>query len=325
MEKAIWADLQASYGLIPRAIEPVTGGWMNRKWKASTEAGDVLIKQFSRERFGPEKLEAVEAALQRQMAVAQMGVRCPAILPYKGHAIRLLEDGTAYMVMAFCPGRPEHPDTVTETQMRSLGSACARMHRAFARLPAQSVKGYPLCGGQILDGLWANWEARMQADASAVPAEYLRAVRAQEPILRQLNTAFFDRLPQAIAHEDFAADNILFDARGVTAIVDFDRNQFSYRWHDIGRALLSLALKGDRMDLALVHAFLEGYARHLALTFPDIADALRLSWCIEALWWIQPRFFQDNHAQVRRFQEEILWLTGRWFEIDALLGCEPRD
>ncbi len=319
MQDSIIADLKDSFGITCNQITPVLGGWMNEKWKVSTDTGELLVKQFSNKRCSQEKLTLIESALQRQIILEQSGVPCPAILKYQGRVIRQMNHETAYMVMDFHSGKIESPNTITITQMRSLGSACALMHNAFLHIPALLVEGYPIDNGQVIDSLWRNFHARAQECPSSVPMEYREAVLAQEPILKQLTTAFFDKLPQGIAHEDFAADNILFDADGVSAIVDFDRNHYSYIWHDIGRAILSFALKDDRLDIEKISAFLEGYSQHSGLTMPDIADALRLSWCIEVPWWIQPEFFGGNREKVARFKDEIVWLTEHFFEIDSLL------
>jgi homoserine kinase type II len=194
------------------------------------------------------------------------------------------------------------------------------MHEAFSQLPESCVEGSPIDNRQTIDSLWANFHTHMQACSSSDPAGYREAVLAQEPILKALTSGFFDRLPRGIGHEDFAADNILFDAEGVSAIVDFDRNHYSYLWHDVGRAMLSFALKDSRMDTGRVLAFLEGYSKHLPLTLPDIADALRLSWCIEVPWWIRPEFFKIDREKVARFKDEVLWLTQHWFEMDSFFS-----
>jgi homoserine kinase type II len=104
----------------------------------------------------------------------------------------------------------------------------------------------------------------------------------------------------------------------VSAIIDFDRNKYSYIWHDVGRAILSLALKDQKMDMDIINAFVEGYSRHGALALSDMADILRLTWCMEVPWWIQPEFFEENHAKVVRFKDEMLWLTEHWFDLDNL-------
>ena len=51
-----------------------------------------------------------------------------------------------------------------------------------------------------------------------------------------------------IGHEDFTPDNMLFFGNEVSAILDFDRSQYGYRLHDVGRAILSFALKDGELD-----------------------------------------------------------------------------
>lgn len=63
------------------------------------------------------------------------------------------------------------------------------------------------------------------------------------------------------------------------------------------RATLSLALKDDRLNVDMIHAFVEGYSQHWVLALSDMADALRLSWCIEVPWWIQPEFLHEKRQK----------------------------
>jgi homoserine kinase type II len=317
MEDSIIADLKDSYGITCNQITPVTGGFLNLKWKVSTEKGELLVKQYSTKRFRREQIERIESALQRQIILEKNGVPCPFLWQCVGRVIRWLDDKTAYMVMDFRSGKTENPDTITITQMRSLGSACAVMHRAFSQLPEPSVKNLPVYGGYTMDLLLENFNSRMMKCDAHV--EYRKVLLTLEPILKRLNSDFFNKFPKGFAHEDFQPGNILFDADCVSAVIDFDRNCYSYIWHDIGRAILSFALEGNIMNVEKVCAFLEGYSQHSALTLPNIADALRLSWCIEIPWWIQPEFFGECDKIPKRFKDEMLWLTEHWFEIDSLL------
>ena len=321
MDSVILDDLRNTFGLEVTGTTAVDGGWLNRKWKARTQRGDVLVKQFSRTRFGERQLLQIEEALVRQIFAADAGVPCPTILlTPDGRPMRFLDDdaGTVYMVMTFCEGHSEAPGTVTEVQMRSLGETCGKMHRAFSQLPAEGVKGYPIDGTRLIRELAENCAARMNDPAPS--GEYRNAVGAQNPILASLSADFFERLPKGIAHEDFSPDNILFDERGVTAVLDFDRSCFSFRYHDIGRALLSLAW--DRQtgmpDLPNIRAFIDGYAAHMPLEMNDLPDILRITWCIEAPWWIRPEFFTKCSPKVARFRDEILWLTEHWFRLDSI-------
>lgn len=51
------ADLADSYGIYCYSTVPVTGGWLNKKWRAETNCGTLLIKQYSFERFTLAKLK----------------------------------------------------------------------------------------------------------------------------------------------------------------------------------------------------------------------------------------------------------------------------
>ena len=319
MEDSIIADLKESYGITCFQITPIAGGWLNRKWKVCTEKGELLVKQYSTNRFRKEQIESIETALQRQIMLEKYGVPSPLLWQCKNRVIHWLDDKIAYMVMEFRSGKTENPDSITIAQMHSLGSTCAVMHRAFAQLPTPSVKILPGFGGYTMDLLLENYNSRMMKYSTEDHVEYQKALLALEPILKRIDANFFDRFPMGFAHEDFHSGNILFDEDCVSAVIDFDRNCFSYIWHDIRRAILSFALEGNLMNVEKVRAFLEGYSQHSALTLSNIADALRLSWCIEIPWWIQPEFFGECGKIPRRFKDEILWLTEHWFELDSLL------
>ena len=322
MDNRIKADLEKSYNLICNQVAPVGGGWLNLKWRILTGGGEFLVKQYSMERYSKEQVERIEAALQRQAILEKSGVKCPQLRQHEGRVIRWLGDDIAYMVMAFCPGQTQKAETTTLLQMRSLGSVCAVMHYEFSRLPTQWEESLPVFGGYTKEQLLQWFEKQAAKCGPGANTEYRAALLAIEPILARLAPDFFERFGKGLTHEDFQAGNILFDASGVSAILDFDRNCYAYPRHDVGRAILSFALEGDIMNTNKVQAFAEGYSQHLPLTLPDIADALRLTWCIEMQWWIKPMFFEDSGERGEiplRFRDEVLWLTKHWGELDLIL------
>lgn len=322
MDTRILSDLHAAYDMTVYSMSPVTGGLLNLKWRMATNRGDFLLKQYSPQRFDHQKLEAIETGLHRQVFLAGMGIPCPTLLMYNGRMIRHLDGQTSYLVMSFCPGRIQGPNTITLRQMHSLGCACARLHGAFARLPAPADTSLPTRGGYGLDALWDAYQRRTDACGPQTPPAHQAALRAMGGILRQLDRSFFDRFPKGWAHEDFQPGNILFTTEGVSAIVDFDRNGYTYPWHDVGRALLSFAWDGQLLLPERVAAFVDGYAAHDALSQADVADALRLTWCIEMPWWNRPAFFGPCDAVPRRFLQEMLWLTRHWDELDRLVASD---
>lgn len=316
MEQKIREDLENSYGIICERATPVSGGWLNRKWQVNSGQATYLIKEFSLKRYNDRKILELEEALQRQMIIEKCGVPCPHIIPYECNALRTLEDHTVYMVMSFCSGSVRNSETITKQQIRDLGSVCGKMHSAFGTLPVEGVRGFPIKGKQVLDSLWKHFnDGVKKLEEDDLPEGYREAVLGQETVLKSLTVDFFENLSKGIGHEDFSWDNILFHNEGVAAVVDFDRNQYGFVRHDIGRALLSFAWKDGVLDVEKVHAFMEGYSEYEPLTAKDIKDALKITWCIEAPWWIHPFLFQGAVEKIVRFRDEVLWLTEHWSEL----------
>lgn len=316
MHERIIADLYASYGITITHATPITGGYLHEKWKVSSDHGDLLVKQFSLERYPPHKLERVSRALAWHDTVQKQGVPCPVVLLCNQDPIRQLDADTAYMVMTFCPGSLETPTTVTPEQMRSLGEVCGQLHRALRTIPTDGAPFYP---GYTLQKLRDHHDRCMNALSGDDPEGYAQAIMLQKPILGALTEDFYARQPKGLAHQDFAVDNILFEDNAVSAILDFDTCYHSYPRRDIGRALLSFALDGSCLIKERVRAFQTGYAQHESLTLSDLADAMKLVWCLEVSTWIQPTFFREKREKVIRFREEMIWLSEHWFDLEALM------
>lgn len=56
MRAEILEDLRTYFGAEASSYAPVNGGWLNKKWRAETSAGTLLVKQHSRERFSDRQL-----------------------------------------------------------------------------------------------------------------------------------------------------------------------------------------------------------------------------------------------------------------------------
>ena len=301
---SIVRDLQSAFGLTFTEALPVSGGWLNQKWRISTAHGPLLVKQYSLRRYRPDKLERIEEALRRQLLAREQGVRCPFLLQRDGRVLRRPDPETVYMVMEFCEGRIESPETLSPVQMESLGETCGQLHRVLSALPAEPV--LPTAGGYSPELL-----ERFFSEKRDGPAMYSRAIQQAESIFAELDQRLFDG-PMGLAHEDIQPGNLLFDGRGVTALIDFDRCCFSFPAHDIGRALLSFALEEGGMNREKADAFREGYSRYRPLSEEDLQSALRLSWCIELPWWFTPDFFRECSGVPARFLWEMRWMTEHW-------------
>jgi len=316
MTELIFRDFETAFGVCIQEIHPVSGGYLNRKWRVRTDAGDVLLKQYSHERFNRKKLNEIEQALARQMILYDQGIPCPRVWKAGETIIRRPSEEIDYMVMEFLPGESAGPDAVNLLQMESLGEVCARMHEAFRRLPCEGVKGYPMNRNQLLAALKEAVRPGAEEEENA-PEAYREAVKRARRWAEKADFSFLSRIEASIAHEDFTPDNMLFSGTGLSAVLDFDRNQFSFPLHDIGRVLMSLACHDGKMIGERVSAFRSGYARCARLTDSDISDALKLTALIEIPWWIRPGCFAGSSPKVRRFAEEMLFLIRNISEFDG--------
>ncbi len=316
MNKSIIKDLKEIYDFNINNINFIDGGWLNQNWKIETDIGDYLVKEFSRKRFNSEKLEILEYAMERQKRLSENGVNCPFPYEYNNKIIRLLEDDTAYMLMDFCEGELRDSKTITIKQMESLGENCGLMHSEFSKLYITNIKNYPLDSNDILDKLNANYNKLIVESEKSKYNEFRELVKMQIDIINDLTIEFIDSIPKGISHEDFTSYNILFDKDGVTGILDFDRNTYSYIYHDIGRAILSFCLNEDKLEIDKIKEFVSGYQKYLPLTMENIMSALKITWCIEVIWWIQEEFFVSDRGKATVFRDEIIWLTNNYFKLD---------
>jgi transcriptional regulator with XRE-family HTH domain len=53
-------------------------------------------------------------------------------------------------------------------------------------------------------------------------------------------------------------------------------------------------------------------------TVKELADALKITWCVETPWWIHPALWREPAEKIRRFRDELCWLTENFSGIDAL-------
>ena len=301
MNERIVQDMKESYGMECRSFSRVNGGFLNELWRVETACGMKLTKIYSSKRFNEKKLADIEAALKIQEELHHKGVLCPRVYAYKGAFVRRMDDGTAYMVMDYCAGRNESARTITCRQLKSLGYHLAKMHAAM-----NEMKTAPLdC---------AETAAQLREHAALHGDEQMKRVAAEwteEKIAAQQT---------ALRHEDMTPDNVLFDDEGVTAIIDFDRMRSGFALHDVGRAILSFALCGDTLSGEKLQAFTAGYGKVLPLSCVDMAQALRIAWLCEVMWWTGPKA-ENLSGKAIRFREEILWLTENYFALDEMIDA----
>lgn len=319
MENKIVRDLKDYYGITCLQIFPINGGLLNKKWRITTLNGEILVKQYSLERFDKEKLDLIESRLKLQVMLKKIGFDCPLLWQHGKQIIRWADKETPYIVMEFCNGSIINSDTISIPQMYSLGLTCATLHENLTLLSFPKNGTLPKFGGYTYDTLLNTLSARLEECLTEESGQYTEALRTAYQNAIMLTPNFFEECMSGYAHEDFHSGNILFDDTQVKTVLDFDRCCWSYPLHDVGRAILSFAFDGNQLDMEKVIAFKEGYSQHFQINMSDIVDALKLTWCIECVWWIQKKYFENCDQIPKRFLDEILWINGNWSELNTIM------
>ena len=152
MDPVILADLASAFGFVPENMIPVSGGWLNEKWRATDGRRDVLIKQLSFTRYSEKGIHEIEAALKRQKLLKD--IPCPGLWQSGENIIRRPNEQTAYLVMDFCEGYEVSRESITAAQLKDLGHVLGRIHRQMDDFSSlETVKGYPLSGEKLLESL----------------------------------------------------------------------------------------------------------------------------------------------------------------------------
>lgn len=318
IKEAIFKSIEENFDLKIRSGRQIHRGWRNLKWKIETDEGSLFVKQYHPERYPPKKLDRVREALRIQAYLAENGIPCPKPFQYEESHLIKTDCDVCYCLTPYCEGEVVKPGEVNMDQMYHLGKVTGKMHKKLQILPAQPP-GWKPSYEKICEAWNRN---RDRARLEKRPDRVLQAINSQRTIIDQLELDRFHDCPVGWAHSDLFVDNLLFSPDRVSAVLDFDRITVIYPELDLSRAILSCALKEDKMRLDAVSAFLNGYNEYIAFQGNDLVRAFKLLWCRESAKWIRPEM-EERPGSAMRFVHEILWITANWNELDKIFNSLP--
>lgn len=250
---ALTAVLAEEYGFRQVLLDPTPLGYSNRSHRVRVDGEDAILRVSF-----PGKPAAQVAREERLLAFlgrsprAARAPRTPALIPTSRGRPHFLRGGRRHHLFRRLPGEVRYRwrDLPAPGDMRAAAEALAALHGALRplRVPAPDPPGSlalqlrralrtPPREQPIWDEAAPLWPA-FEAGARAV----LRAARALP----------LHRLAPQWVQGDFQLENLLFDDRGVSAVLDFDDARPSLREVDVAISLLGLARDGARED-ALVY------------------------------------------------------------------------
>ena len=171
-----------------------------------------------------------------------------------------------------CEGKPAilarrlpgvHPTNPTSSQCSAIGRFLARFHHA-----ATKVRSHALLFNRDL-----NWLQR-HADEVRRHLPYSDQALLRQ-VLAQLKSLFgrYDvtRLPTGIIHGDLFRDNVLFDERGLSGVLDFHHAGEHYLLFDIAVAANDWCTQTNgQLDPERLIALLKGYHQERVLTTEEL-------------------------------------------------------
>lgn len=292
-------------------------GWLNLKWKVTTEAGEFLLKQYNKERYKLFNPEELLYAFSQQIRLYDQGLVCPRLLSQNERILLESDHGELFMVMEFCQGKLMPPGKTNVHQMYDLGQATGKMHRLLND-GTIGIKDSPQFIPPGREERLAHWNTVREQTKQDGKPQLLADIETQIKATEEMDMDIPGLLQPGWAHRDLWADNLLFNDKALTAILDFDRLKYDYPQLDVARAVMSCAMD-DHLDVSLASAFMEGYGEERDVVEGYLTNSLQLLWYMESPWWINANM--DQHSiPPARFAKEMIWLAENQNNMSALLG-----
>ncbi|MCG1020790.1 phosphotransferase enzyme family protein [Sutcliffiella horikoshii] len=298
-------------------ITPINRGYLNLKWKVTTQKGTYLIKQFNKERLKKYDPDDLLYALKQQKRLNDLDFPCPNIYFDMETPLWQSDGGELFMVMEFCPGETKPYGNLNREEMYHFGKSTGRMH-AMLNEDAAGKKMSAEFIPPSLEQRTAHWLKVEEMANSKGKKDLLPLIKKQRLLTEQMDLNKLGLADTGWAHRDLFLDNILFHEGRVSAILDFDRLRYDYPKLDVARAVISSALSNNYFNVELVSSYMGGYKEEITCNDSFLIEGLRLLWYMESTWWIDAEM--DKHVGPPiRFLEEMKWLQENYFELEAIL------
>ena len=200
------AQFLAAYDLAaPVALEGIAQGVENSNYRLITDRGQYILTLYEK-RVAPADLPFFLALMEH---LAAKGVPCPTPIHGRdGQALRALCGRPAALV-SFLDG--VSPRRVDAAHCNALGSALARLHLAGADFRMVRPNGLSV----------ASWRPLFEAGRAGADdlQPGLEGEVARE--LDHLERHWPRHLPEGVIHADLFPDNVFFQGRDVSGMIDF--------------------------------------------------------------------------------------------------------
>ena len=281
-------EVLARFGVTDAEVHDIRTGRVNKHWRVEAEDRRFALRRYTHQRT-PAAID-YEHDVLRHMERLDWPVAVP--LPARDGAAKVSVGGRIYALFPYLAGR-------LAPRSASYGAKGALLARLHADLATYADAG-PRDGIGRLTDLDAWVPATDGRDFDQVLADYAREqprlaagiARWRETSVNELNRLGYHDLPDTLIHGDFHTNNIFFERRRLTGLLDFDFVRPDTRLADLALTIAlapPASLSLDPMAVATLvgayHAESPLSATELGLIVPMTrAYYIWLCWFSVLLW-----------------------------------------
>lgn len=306
------------------AMRPLTEGLLNRAYVIETPTGKFFLKDYLNQT--PDVIRT-QHTVTRELHAAGLPVSAP-LADAEGLTLHQ-QDEHLLALYPWVEGHHRRGSQLDPKDCRELGGTLGRLHTALDRLhgavpqplflPCDSVAKATGTAHRLLDAIGQLDESEREG------VDELAEFRLHERLglLRDLA----DRRPGpevtltvGPVHGDFHDLNIMYDARGVCSVVDWDRLELAPCLEELIRSALIIFVEFGRLDLELVREYVHGYLDERPWLAAELPAALHRLWWerLTDFWMLTWRYELLDRRPSVQFADQsalIVWWTHHYDKV----------
>ncbi len=297
--------------------ESVSGGWLTDKIRIISKSYDIIIKTIELKKINRLNIN-IEKASEILKQANKYGIKCPKIYSVNGNLVNYDKCNKPIVFIEYFKDTfSKTYKDITPIDMYNIAYEVGKMNKYMNTIKIENK----LDNAKLLSKMQSDYDYRINIGRREMNEKYLNDVYKQNDIIDSLKIDFFNDLQIGYCHSDLAQDNLLFDIKGFKAIIDFEITNVSYILRDPARIFLTFCLnENGEINRLLLKVLINGYNKHLKLTLNDIVKGVKILWCLEVNSWIKEAYYVDEvPKKVRKFINEMNWITNNWFDLEKLI------
>jgi Ser/Thr protein kinase RdoA (MazF antagonist) len=214
-----------TYGLHPRAVSKLPGGYVNESWRVECEEANVVVRRYGRLRVTRSALLSEHGVMIR--AAERLPQVYPPLADAQGSTVHDI-DGGFVAVLPFVEGETGARDPAARRRCAKL---LARFHAAMHDVPIEGEM--PLVrSADVLEWFSERFIELARDPIVGKKLDWNVAIAAATGASRRLASAG-PQLPTGIIHGDVQPANFVHRGGTVVGLIDFDFTERSERAYDV--------------------------------------------------------------------------------------------